>query len=60
MYIKGNRDFGITKGGTNPQIIASVLGLYDRSRLQQPTISKASKSWSSVDSSVSAALGSSK
>ncbi len=60
IYIKGNRDFGITKGGTNPQIIASVLGLYDSSRLQKPTISKVSKSWSSVDSSVSAALGSSK
>jgi molybdopterin-containing oxidoreductase family iron-sulfur binding subunit len=60
IYIKGNRDFGITKGGTNPQIIASVLGLYDSSRLQKSTISKVSKSWSSVDSSVSAALGSSK
>ena len=60
IYIKGNRDFGITKGGTNPQIIASVLGLYDSSRLQKPTISKAAKSWSTVDSSVTAALGSSK
>jgi molybdopterin-containing oxidoreductase family iron-sulfur binding subunit len=60
IYIKGNRDFGITKGGTNPQIIASVLGLYDSARLQKSTISKVANSWSSVDSSVTAALTSSK
>lgn len=33
IFIKGNADFGFTKGGTNPQIIASVLGLYDGERL---------------------------
>lgn len=33
IFIKGNGDFGFTKGGTNPQIIASVLGLYDSERL---------------------------
>jgi molybdopterin-containing oxidoreductase family iron-sulfur binding subunit len=33
IFIKGNKDFGFTKGGTNPQIIASVLGLYDSERL---------------------------
>ncbi|MFM7663042.1 MAG: TAT-variant-translocated molybdopterin oxidoreductase [Bacteroidota bacterium] len=33
IFIKGNADFGFTKGGTNPQIIASVLGLYDSERL---------------------------
>ena len=32
IYIKGNKDFGFTQGGTNPQIIASVLGLYDSDR----------------------------
>lgn len=59
IYIKGNKDFGFTKGGTNPQIIASVLGLYDGSRLQKPQISKASSSWSTIDSEVSKALSSS-
>ena len=33
IFIKGNKDFGFTNGGTNPQIIASVLGLYDSERL---------------------------
>lgn len=33
IFIKGNKDFGFTMGGTNPQIIASVLGLYDGERL---------------------------
>ncbi|MCO5258553.1 MAG: TAT-variant-translocated molybdopterin oxidoreductase [Crocinitomicaceae bacterium] len=33
IYIKGNRDQGINKGAVNAQIIASVLGLYESSRL---------------------------
>jgi MoCo/4Fe-4S cofactor protein with predicted Tat translocation signal len=36
IYIKGNKDFGITYGASNSQIIASVLGLYDSARLQYP------------------------
>jgi len=59
IYIKGNKDFGFTKGGTNPQIIASVLGLYDGSRLQSPQIGKASSSWKNIDLEVSKALSSS-
>jgi molybdopterin-containing oxidoreductase family iron-sulfur binding subunit len=38
IYIKGNKDFGITNGASNPQIIASVLGLYDSARLKYPTV----------------------
>lgn len=34
IYIKGNKDFGFTNGGINPQILASVLSLYNGSRLQ--------------------------
>jgi molybdopterin-containing oxidoreductase family iron-sulfur binding subunit len=59
IYIKGNKDFGFTNGGTNPQIIASVLGLYDGARLQSPQISKAASSWKNVDSEVSKALATS-
>ncbi len=59
IYIKGNKDFGFTKGGTNPQIIASVLGLYDGSRLQKPQISKAATTWSTIDTEVAKALSSS-
>lgn len=36
IHIKGNRDFGFTKGGTNPQIVASVLSLYDSTKLRGP------------------------
>jgi MoCo/4Fe-4S cofactor protein with predicted Tat translocation signal len=34
IHIKGNREQGFTKGGVNPQILASVLSLYDGERLQ--------------------------
>lgn len=34
IQIKGNREQGFTKGGINPQILASVLSLYDGERLQ--------------------------
>ena len=36
IYIKGNKDYGISNGATNAQIIASVLGLYDSARLTRP------------------------
>jgi MoCo/4Fe-4S cofactor protein with predicted Tat translocation signal len=59
IYIKGNKDFGFTKGGTNPQIIASVLGLYDGSRLQKSQISKSAATWTTIDTEVTKALSSS-
>lgn len=34
IYIKGNKDFGFTNGNVTPQIIASVLSLYNEARLQ--------------------------
>ena len=60
IYIKGNKDFGITQGGTNAQIIASVLGLYDSARLQGPTANGTESSWSKVDDGVKGALKSAK
>lgn len=59
IFIKGNKEFGFTKGSTNPQIIASVLGLYDGSRLQKPQISKSVTTWTTIDSEVAKALSSS-
>ena len=56
IYIKGNKDFGITKGGTNAQIIASVLGLYDSARLKNPTKSGKDANWSTIDSEIKAGL----
>jgi len=52
IYIKGNRDFGFTGGATNPQIIASVLGLYDGSRLTDAQENGKTVSWDKLDSSV--------
>jgi molybdopterin-containing oxidoreductase family iron-sulfur binding subunit len=60
IYIKGNKEQGFTQGGTNAQIIASVLGLYDSARLQGPVAGGKDSSWSSVDDKVTAALKSAK
>lgn len=56
IFIKGNKDFGITKGNTNPQIIASVLGLYDSERLQGPTKAGKQATWTSVDMDIKSAI----
>jgi molybdopterin-containing oxidoreductase family iron-sulfur binding subunit len=60
IYIKGNKDYGITQGGSNSQIIASVLGLYDSARLQNPTLKGEETKWSSVDDAIMPALKSAK
>ena len=60
IYIKGNKEQGFTNGGTNAQIIASVLGLYDSARLQGPKSGGNDATWSSVDYKISAALKSAK
>lgn len=60
IYIKGNKDYGVTKGTTNPQIIASVLSLYDSARLTGPTIGGEAKSYADVDKGVIAGLKSAK
>jgi molybdopterin-containing oxidoreductase family iron-sulfur binding subunit len=60
IFIKGNKDFGITSGSINPQIIASVLGLYDGSRLTDATYKgKTDKSVKDIDGMVKGALKSS-
>jgi molybdopterin-containing oxidoreductase family iron-sulfur binding subunit len=60
IFIKGNHEFGFTKGGTNPQIVASVLGLYDSERLTGPKANKKDTTWSSIDKEISAAIKSAK
>jgi molybdopterin-containing oxidoreductase family iron-sulfur binding subunit len=60
IFIKGNKDFGFTKGGTNPQIIASVLGLYDSARLAQPLANGSNTNWKTVDTAISAAIAKAK
>ncbi len=56
IFIKGNKDFGITQGGVNPRIVASVLSLYDSERLTRPTIDKKAASYSDLDKKVAAGL----
>ncbi len=56
IFIKGNKDYGITKGTTNAQIIASVLGLYDSSRLKAPTKAGKTSNWSTIDKEIMAAI----
>ncbi|NBO60277.1 MAG: hypothetical protein EBU82_04805, partial [Flavobacteriia bacterium] len=62
IFIKGNADFGFTKGGTNPQIIASVLGLYDGERLNgvRKKGSDENIAVSEADKAIVAALGKAK
>lgn len=52
IYIKGNRDFGFSGGATNPQIVASVLGLYDGARLTGAQMSGKDVSWDTLDSNL--------
>lgn len=56
IYIKGNKDFGISKGVTNAQIIASVLPLYDSARLKAPMMGAKTKSWNDVDGDIKSKL----
>ena len=60
IHIKGNKDFGFTKGNTTPPVIASVLGLYDSSRIQKPTIKGKQSKWSTIDASLKVAIENSK
>ncbi len=56
IFIKGNRDFGISGGAVNPQIIASVLGLYDSQRLTDPMMNNEVSDISKVDKKVISSL----
>ena len=56
IYIKGNRDYGFTGGATNPQIIASILGLYDSARLTGAQANGKSTSFDKLDGTVKSEL----
>ena len=55
IFIKGNNSYGFS-GTTNARINASVLSLYDSSRLQHPLSGGKKSSWSSVDGAISNTL----
>ncbi len=52
IKIEGNELSAITKGGTSARIQASVLSLYDSSRIKSPLINKSAASWNAVDKAV--------
>ncbi|HEX4887700.1 MAG TPA: TAT-variant-translocated molybdopterin oxidoreductase [Luteibaculaceae bacterium] len=56
IYIKGNKNFGITAGATGPRVNASVLGLYDSARLQSPIKAGKAATWKEVDAEIAAKL----
>jgi molybdopterin-containing oxidoreductase family iron-sulfur binding subunit len=56
IYIKGNKEQGFTKGATTPQVVASVLGLYDSARLTTAQSKGAEVSWSTLDDKVKSEL----
>lgn len=52
IYVKGNKEQGFTMGAVNPQIIASVLSLYDGSRLKAAQKGGKDTTWSKLDGEV--------
>jgi MoCo/4Fe-4S cofactor protein with predicted Tat translocation signal len=57
IKIEGNKFSTMTLGGTNAQVEASVLSLYDKERLTGPMKSGASTDWATLDKEVTAQLG---
>ena len=56
IFIKGNKDHGFTNGSVNPQILASVLSLYDSERLAFATKNGEGIQTATADSEIKAAL----
>lgn len=56
IFIKGNKDHGITRGVVNAQIIASVLGLYEGARLTDASVAGKTTGLSKVDGEIISAL----
>ncbi|HOZ50390.1 MAG TPA: TAT-variant-translocated molybdopterin oxidoreductase, partial [Chitinophagaceae bacterium] len=56
IKIEGNYDSTLTFGATTARIQASVLNLYDATRLKFPMIDKKESTWEAVDKMVSDAL----
>lgn len=52
IKIEGNELFPLSNGGTNARVQASVLSLYDSSRLQNPEITGIRSDWETVDKEI--------
>jgi molybdopterin-containing oxidoreductase family iron-sulfur binding subunit len=56
IFIKGNSKYGLNEGAVNARINASVLSLYDDSRLKGPKMNGESVSWADLDAKLGDAL----
>ena len=56
IWVKGNKDFGLTRGGITPRIGASVLNLYNNDRLRGPVTGGSSVSWTDADADIKSNL----
>ena len=56
IHIKGNKEYGLFKGGINARINSSVLSLYDSERLTSPLKGGEEISWDQADQEIIAAL----
>jgi len=60
IKLKGNDRSGVTLGGTNAQVEASVLSLYDKRRYTSPMINGTAVSWDDLDKKAKAELAKSR
>lgn len=58
IKIEGNKQCKITSGGTNARVQASVLSLYDGTRISDPMMDGAKSSWEEVDKAIISKLNS--
>ncbi|MDZ7741539.1 MAG: Fe-S-cluster-containing hydrogenase [Bacteroidota bacterium] len=52
IKIEGNTLSPITKGGTSARVQASVLNLYDTTRLKNPLLNGEASNWNNIDSDI--------
>ncbi len=52
IHIEGNKSSAVTNGGVNANINASVLSLYDNTRLKTPYANKEVSNWETVDADI--------
>ncbi len=58
VFVEGNKLSPVTQGAVNSRVVASVLDLYNKERLQGPKIKGADTDWEKLDAEVSQKLAS--
>jgi MoCo/4Fe-4S cofactor protein with predicted Tat translocation signal len=57
IKIEGNEMSSVTKGGTSARVQASVLGLYDKTRLRYPVVSEKEETFANIDGMIKEGIG---